>query len=133
MVSDDLLFEEAPEHQDEAAADVGQIEPVARSELRRERVIAADWTLNELREKGDKQRKPEDIALRRVFAVVHVDEIAHRLEGIKGNAQRHEEPDGRRAAFAHQAVQSGERRRRRGGDVFEHRQHAEIEQQCEIE
>ena len=83
-----------------------------------ELVKARDRALNQLWEEGDKQRKLRRVPLRRVFAVVHVDQVAHRLERVKRDAQRQQQVE-RRTAHG--------REQRRG--VLEQRQHAEVEQQ----
>lgn len=62
-VGDDLLFEQAPEHQQQPALDVIQIKAVRLNQLAFKLVKARDRALNELREEGDEQRK-----LRRVLS-----------------------------------------------------------------
>ena len=117
-VGDDLLFEEAPEHEQRAALDVCNVEAVRRLQLGGELIKARDRALNQLREEGDEQRKLRRVPLRRVFAVVHVDQIAHRLERVKRDAQRQHQ---RKRRTSHG------RQQRRG--VLEQREHAEVEQQ----
>ena len=123
-VGDDLLFEQTPEHQQQPALDVIQIKAVRLNQLAFKLVKARDRALNELREEGDEQRKLRRVLFRRVFGVVDVDEIAHGLERVKADAQRQNQPQRRgilarqRRAPCHHGIQ-----------IFEHGQHAEVEQQ----
>ena len=62
-----------------------------RGELRGELVVAGDGALNQLREEGDEQREAHGVLLRRVLAVIHVDQVADGLERVKGDAQRQQQ------------------------------------------
>ena len=80
-------------------------------------IIAPDRPLNQLGKKRDEQRKPRQVFLRRIFAVVHIQQIAHRLKRVKTDAQRQQQPKRRRAEPAAHVVR-----------IFERRQQAEIKQ-----
>ncbi len=78
-------------------------------------IIAPDRPLNQLGKKRDEQRKPRQVFLRRIFAVVHIQQIAHRLKRVKADAQRQQQPKRRRSEPAAHVVR-----------IFERRQQAEI-------
>ena len=123
-VGDHLFLEPSPEHQQQAALDTVKVEAVRRDELAFELVKARNRSLNQLREEGDEQRELRRVLLRGVFAVVDVDQVAHRLKGIKADAQRQNQPQRRRAA-----AQQRRAPRHHGVQILEHGQHAEIQQQ----
>ena len=123
-VGDDLLFEKAPEDQQCAALDVSKVKAMRLVKLMGELIKARNRSLNQLGEEGHKQRKARRILFRGVFAVVYVDEVAHRLERVKADAQRQKQIE-RRGGLARQRRAPGKQRTH----VFQHRQNAEVEQQ----
>ena len=133
-VGDDLLFEETPKHEQRGALDVFDVKAVRLLELGAELVIAADGALNELREKGDVERKACGVALGGVLAVVDVDQVAHGLERVKRNAQGQQQVErGRRGGLPGEAFC---KRRAPGKDrlqILERGENAEVEQQRQPE
>ena len=93
-------------------------------ELAFQLIKARNRALNELRKEGDEQRKFRRILSGGVFAVVYVDQVAHRLKGIEADAQRQNQPQRRRVS-----AQQRRAPRHHRVQVFEHGQHAEVEQQ----
>ena len=123
-VGDDLLFEEAPEHQQRAALNVPEVKAMRFVKLMGKLIEPRDRSLNQLREEGHEQRKARRILFRGIFAVVYVDEVAHRLERVETDAQRQKQVE-RRGGFTRQRRAPGEQRTH----VFENRKDAEVEQQ----
>ena len=123
-VGDDLLFEKAPEHQQGAALDVPEVKAMRFIKLMGKLIEPRNRSLNQLREEGHEQRKACRVLFRGIFAVVYVDEVAHRLECVEADAQRQKQVE-RRGGLACQRRAPGEQR----AHVFQHRQNAEVEQQ----
>ena len=69
----------------------GIIEFMRRVQLMGKLVVPADRPLHNLRKKRNKQRKFSKVAVRRIFAAVHIDQITHRLKGVKRNTQRQQQ------------------------------------------
>ena len=120
-VGDHLFLKKAPEHEQRAALYPAKIKLVRRDQLRRKLIIPRDRALNQLRKEGNKQRKPRRILFRPVLAVMHVDQVTHRLECVKGNAQRQKQPK-----------RLGAQRRKHGRSILEQRQYTKVEQQHRI-
>ena len=117
-VGDHLFLEIAPEHEQRAAREIVKLEAAGLGQLVCQLVVPGNRALNELGEEGDKQRKLCGILFRGIFAVGYVDQVAHRLEGVKRDAQRQKQPQRRTAQhFQH------------GRGVLDQGQHAEVEQQ----
>ena len=87
-VGDDELFAQAPQGPHAAHGDWPGIPAVLGVQGLAQVVIAADGTLDQLGEEGDEEGEPAQTALRGVLAPVHVDEVAHGLEGVEGYAKR---------------------------------------------
>ena len=81
-----IFFEITPEHELKSPLYAGEAEALLAVELGCQTVVPANWPLQNLGEEGDKEGKTERIAVRRVFTSVHVDEVAHGLEGVKGDS-----------------------------------------------
>ncbi len=81
------LFEVAPEHPLKTEGNLLAVKGMAGSELGGEGIIPGDRSLNQLGEIGDEQSQLGKIPLRGAFAPVHIDDIAHGLEHIEGDAQ----------------------------------------------
>lgn len=82
-VRNDDFLEITPEHFLGAPLNPCQAEGPVAEKLRPQPVIASNGSLEDLGEKGHEQ----GIAVRSVFAPVNINEVAHGLDGIKGDAQ----------------------------------------------
>ena len=82
------LQEETPGHHQEAPAQSVKIRLLRLFILGKQLVPPADGAGKELGKEGHKQRKPQKVLLRLVFAPIHIDEIPRRLEGKEGDARR---------------------------------------------
>ena len=114
-VGNNHLFGKPPEHQQKCAR---HIDLPAVLQLLFQLIVSPDRALNQLREKRNEQREPREILLRRIFAVVYVQQIAHGLERVKADAQRQQQPQRRRAEPAAHVVR-----------IFERGQQPEVQQQ----
>jgi hypothetical protein len=56
--------------------------------LRDELLNSLDGTSNQVGEEGYKRRKVDDALERFLNASIHIDDVGHRLEHIKGDSQR---------------------------------------------
>ena len=85
--------------------------------MRKQAVRPADRACQELWEKGDKQRIISKVLFRGNLLLVNIDEIAHRLKKIKGDAGREKDPHGdglhRKPACVDQDIQTVDQRRSR--------------------
>ena len=89
-VGDDDFFEVTPERQLNAELKILPAQLALREELRAELVEAADRALHHLREERYEQTVAQRIALGRIFAAVHVNNVAHGLENEKRQTERHD-------------------------------------------
>ena len=122
------LFEKTPQHSLQAEGNAGRVPTVLCQQRRSQRVIAADGTLNELWEEGDKQSEFSQISLGRVFVPVDIQQVAHGLEDIEGDAhgqQKMGEGDGFLPA-AQQTDQAVDIPQQEIGVLY-HRQRTEVE------
>ena len=87
-VGDDDFFEVTPERQLNAELKILPAQLALREELRAELVEAADRALHHLREERYEQTVAQRIALGRIFAAVHVNNVAHGLENEKRQTAR---------------------------------------------
>ena len=84
----DQLFEVSPHNAEQSCADGLTVKGVLAHQLLLQIAKAADRSLQQLREKGDKKHQFCGISLGSYLFAVDVDEISHRLEGVKGDAKR---------------------------------------------
>ena len=84
--------------------------------------VADDRPGDQLREHGDVKRQRKRIFLRPGLVAVHVDHITERLEGVKRDADRHDNA-GQRERCAEQAVRGGNEK----VQIFAHAEHCNVE------
>ena len=89
-VSDDDFFEVPPERQLNADLQVIPAQLALCSKLRRQLIETADRSLHHLRKERYEQAVAQRIALGRIFAAVHVNDVAHGLENEKRQTERHD-------------------------------------------
>ena len=89
-VGDDDFFEVTPERQLNADLQVVPAQLALCGKLRRQLIETADRSLHHLREERYKQTVAQRIALGRIFAAVHVNNVAHGLENEKRQTERHD-------------------------------------------
>ena len=89
-VGDDDFFEVTPERQLNADLQVVPAQLAFCGKLRRQLIETADRSLHHLREERYKQTVAQRIALGRIFAAVHVNNVAHGLENEKRQTERHD-------------------------------------------
>ena len=128
-VGDHQLLEEAPEHPAQAPAELVKVEVVPPIELRTKLAVAADGALEDLREEADEEQELREAPLGLAPVPEHVQQIAHGLEGIEGNAQRDDPLHGIVHAPAEPA-RHGVRLGQQEVDILEGAQDAEIQHQC---
>ncbi len=87
-IGDHQFFKIAPCHQLQAVSHIVVREGTLFLILWEQRVRPSDRPGKELREKGNEQRIIPEMLFGRGFAAVNIDQIAHRLEKIKGYARR---------------------------------------------
>ena len=97
-VSQNFLFEEAPENQKEAPLIAVYVKGMGLNELPLQLLKAGNGALDELGEEGDKEKVMPRMGLRLCLAVVYVQDIACGLEGVKGDAKGQKQPEGGRFA-----------------------------------
>ena len=84
--------------------------------------IADNGTGDELREQGHIQSQPKDVFLHGAFAVVHVEQIAHELEGEKRNTDGQGDVNGSCIHVEQQSQLLAQE-----GQIFEHHQQQRME------
>ena len=89
-VGDDDFFEVTPERQLNADLQVVPAQLALCGKLRRQLIETADRSLHHLREERYEQAVAQRIALGRIFAAVHVNDVAHGLENEKRQTERHD-------------------------------------------
>ena len=120
-IGDDKLFQKSPKGGLYAAFEIVKRKIVPAVKLRRKLVIPRDRSLNQLGEKRDEKCKAENVFLRRIFSPLYVDQIPHRLENIKGNAERQDKIDSQKSLRHRKLVE-------REIPVFDEIQKGKIEQ-----
>ena len=90
-VCNDQLFQISPHGQLNPVFQIVRIKGVLGGQLVAQLTVAADGSLDHLREKGGEQRKLCHVSLGRVFSPIAIDDIADALKHIKGQAQRHQQ------------------------------------------
>ena len=101
-----------------------------REEPQREIVPGADRALRNLRKEGGEKQHLEGVLFRPALGPVDVAQVADRLEGVKGNAQRQNPPDAVPDAAAEPAG-DGICLRQQEVDVFERAEDPQVQQQAE--
>ena len=83
------LFEQAPQNHLHPLHQIGSAQAMRLIKLPRQLPIAPDRPLDDLRKKGNEQRKPAKMTVRFYLAAVDIHHIADRLQRVIRNAQRH--------------------------------------------
>ena len=96
------LFEIPPHHARQPPQHVVAVKVVPRDQLTLQVGKPADGSLNQLREKGDEQRRFGKIPLGCRLCAVNIDQIAHRLKGVEGDSERQNQIRHPRAAKSRQ-------------------------------
>ena len=85
-----IFFEVTPERQLNADLQVVPAQLALCGKLRRQLIETAHRSLHHLREERYEQTVAQRVALGRIFAAVHVNDIAHGLENEKRQTERHD-------------------------------------------
>ena len=86
------FLEQAPGHEPQPTHNAGIIERMLAPELRQHVPAALDGPGHQLREKCHEQRKPTEIPLRFQSALVHINDVAHRLKRVERHPHRQQQP-----------------------------------------
>ena len=85
-VGDDDLEEQAPRDELEAGRHPAVVKPMVRLELGQEVLRPFNRSCDQLWKEDDEQRVGDEVPLCLEVATVHVNQVAHRLKGIEGDA-----------------------------------------------
>ena len=96
-VGDGKLLEDAVPQGEGALAHRVEVGRALSGKLGHRLVVAVDGALDHLREPGDEEQEARVVALGRILAVVGVDEVAERHEGVEGDAEGQHDAEARGA------------------------------------
>ena len=126
-VGDDHLLEIAPQNPHEALGYIPALKAVGFVQGLGQVAVAADGALDHLGEEGDEEGQLEDVILGLLLATVYIDDVAHGLEGVEGDAHGHDHVHQSQLTFA------GEEIINIGNDeigILRHGQDAQIQNQA---